>query len=37
MAFTSVSFALRKYVDSFVKNSLHLGSTRDRKNIPKET
>ncbi|EMO75509.1 MutT/NUDIX family protein [Leptospira kirschneri str. 200801925] len=35
LAFTSVSFALRKYVDSSVKNSLHLGNTRDRKNISK--
>ncbi|EMN48363.1 NUDIX domain protein [Leptospira interrogans str. L1207] len=37
LAFTSVSFALRKYVDSSIKNSLHLGNARDRKNLLKES
>ncbi|WP_061250183.1 NUDIX hydrolase [Leptospira alstonii] len=37
LAFASVHFALKKYADSPVKNSLHMGSTRDRKNLPKES
>ncbi|EKS02188.1 NUDIX domain protein [Leptospira mayottensis 200901122] len=37
LAFSSVYFALREYVDSPVKNSLHLGNTRNRKNISKES
>ncbi|EKS08463.1 NUDIX hydrolase [Leptospira santarosai] len=35
LAFSSVQFALREYADSPVKNSLHLGNTRNRKNFPK--
>ncbi|EMO60589.1 hypothetical protein LEP1GSC133_5096 [Leptospira borgpetersenii serovar Pomona str. 200901868] len=35
LAFSSVHFALREYVDSPVKNSLHLGNTRNRKNFSK--
>ncbi|MBW0432714.1 NUDIX hydrolase [Leptospira yasudae] len=37
LAFTSVYFALKKYVDAPVKNSLHLGNIRDRKTTPKES
>lgn len=37
LAFTSVHFALKKYVDSPVKNSLHMGSTRNRNYPPKES
>ncbi|MDV6235521.1 NUDIX hydrolase [Leptospira ellisii] len=37
LAFLSVSYALRRYVDSPIKNTLHLGSTRDRKDPPKKS
>ncbi|PJZ58707.1 NUDIX hydrolase [Leptospira barantonii] len=37
LAFTSVYFALKKYVDSPVKNTLHLGNIRDRNYPPKES
>ncbi|TGM07264.1 NUDIX domain-containing protein [Leptospira barantonii] len=37
LAFTSVYFALKEYMDSPVKNSLHMGSTRNRNYPPKES
>ncbi|TGK33332.1 NUDIX domain-containing protein [Leptospira gomenensis] len=37
LAFLSVSYALRRYVDSPIKNTLHVGSTRDRKDSSKKS
>ncbi|XDD49875.1 NUDIX hydrolase [Leptospira sp. WS92.C1] len=37
LSFASVQYALRQYVNSPIKNSIHLGSTRDRKSPPKES